>query len=177
MVSEPRRRTPHGQALDGRMPPSPAQAVWALYLLVGSVPGPRLILMWLSEGQKTACTRWPFPMLASSGSGLLRELPSNVSWGDGYLTGAEICFREGSLQGERGGAGYWWGTSTPLRVYISMGTSLHSCWASAQGGWLPTERGVQETNMEASVVLGDLASEVTRCPFCSTLLPTEPSSA
>lgn len=30
--------------------------------------------------------------------------------------------------------------------------------------------------MEASVALGDRASEVTHCPFSSTLLPTEASA-
>lgn len=40
-----------------------------LYLLVGSVPGPRPILMWPSEGQKAASLSGPFPTLASLSQG------------------------------------------------------------------------------------------------------------
>lgn len=39
----------------------PAQAMWAFYLSVRSVPGPRPIFMCLSGSQKIACMRLPFP--------------------------------------------------------------------------------------------------------------------
>lgn len=81
-----------------------------------------------------------------------------------------IFFQGGSLKGWQGGAGYWWGTSASLHVDSSTQRLDLS-----PGSWLPTERVIPETDVEASVALNDLAPEVTQCPFCSTLTPTETS--
>lgn len=50
----------HGKIFSHKVK-SPTQAVWALYLLKGSVSGPKPSLMWSSQGGKRTCRRLPFP--------------------------------------------------------------------------------------------------------------------
>lgn len=84
--------------------------------------------------------------------------------------GLEDLLPGGPLKGWQGGDGYWWGTSAPLHADSS------AQWLDLPlGSWLPTERVIPETNVDASAALNGLAPEVTPCPFCSTAPPTETS--
>lgn len=67
---------------------SPAQAARAVYLLAGRTAGPRPLLMWPSEVKRLHTLDCLSQQLASSGSELLREASSSVSWGYCHLNGA-----------------------------------------------------------------------------------------